>query len=413
MKIFSKAIAIVISLTCALSLGACSFQSVDGLDSSSGVEEIVTPDSVVIVPEGDNTQPSTTQKEVKYLRNKVEKAGRVSLEKNSECPADFVLNVEGDEPIRILQLTDTQMIDHTQVRLGNGAVTDYSNKDHIMYDIIDYVVEETKPDLILITGDYVYGDYDDNGSLFREQTDYFDSLGIYWAVIFGNHDNDSDSEYARWLEEGWEDWYARKQCQYLEASTHGLFRTRTQISGYSNFSIAIKQNGEFVRSVFMIDTHGSHQTAQEIKQIQLDWYKESVAAINAFAGKAVPQFICIHVPIYAFNLAAQQYGYVEGTTPNMEIPENDNGDFGFIRQNPGSMDKSMVAFNTFKNNGADAILAGHLHKNNSSILYQGVRMVFGTKSSRYDKYSEDLLGGTIFTVTGSAFTVAPVYYTGK
>ncbi|MBQ3571884.1 MAG: hypothetical protein IJA15_03535, partial [Clostridia bacterium] len=95
MKIFSKAIAIVISLTFALSLGACSFQSVDGLDSSSGVEEIVTPDSVVIVPEGDNTQPSTTQKEVKYLRNKVEKAGRVSLEKNSECPADFVLNVEG------------------------------------------------------------------------------------------------------------------------------------------------------------------------------------------------------------------------------------------------------------------------------------------------------------------------------
>ena len=163
----------------------------------------------------------------------------------------------------------------------------------------------------------------------------------------------------------------------------------------------------------MIDTHGSHQTAQEIKQIQLDWYKESVAAINEFAGKAVPQFICIHVPIYAFNLAAQQYGYVEGTTPNMEIPANDNGDFGFIRQNPGSMDKSMVAFNTFKNNGADAILAGHLHKNNSSILYQGVRMVFGTKSSRYDKYSEDLLGGTIFTVIGGNFTVAPVYYTGK
>ena len=63
-------------------------------------------------------------------------------------------------------------------------------------------------------------------------------------------------------------------------------------------------------------------------------------------------------------------------------------------------------------NGADAILAGHLHQNNASILYEGVRLVFGTKSSRYDKYAEDLLGGTIFTVTSDSFTVAPVYYIG-
>ena len=73
-----------------------------------------------------------------------------------------------------------------------------------MYDLLRYVVAQTQPDLILLTGDYVYGDYDDNGSCFREQTDFFDSLGVYWAPIFGNHDNDSDSNYARWLEEGWE-----------------------------------------------------------------------------------------------------------------------------------------------------------------------------------------------------------------
>ena len=412
MKVFKKAIAMTFALILAFSLAACSFQSVDGLNSSVE-EEIVTPDSVVIVPEGEAPQNPSAEKEVKYLRNKVEKAGRVTLDKNSDCPADFVLNVEGNEPIRILQITDTQMIDHTQVRLGNGAVTNaYADRDRCIYDIVRYTVEQTNPDLILLTGDYVYGDYDDNGSLFREQTDFFDSLGIYWAVIFGNHDNDSDSEYARWLEEGWDDWYGRKQCQYLEAATHCLFRTRAEVTGYSNFSIAIKQNGEFVRTVFMLDTHGSHSTAQEINATQLKWYKSVTASINEYAGKALPQFIGIHVPLYAFNLAAQQYGYVAGTTPNIEIPANDNGDFGFIRQNPGTMDKSMTVFNTFKQNGADAILAGHLHQNNSSILYEGVRLVFGTKSSRYDKYAEDLLGGTIFTVTSDNFTVAPVYYTG-
>ena len=412
MKVFKKAIAMTFALILAFSLAACSFQSVDGLNSSVE-EEIVTPDSVVIVPEGEAPQNPSAEKEVKYLRNKVEKAGRVTLDKNSDCPADFVLNVEGSEPIRILQITDTQMIDHTQVRLGNGAVTNaYADRDRCIYDIVRYTVEQTNPDLILLTGDYVYGDYDDNGSLFREQTDFFDSLGIYWAVIFGNHDNDSDSEYARWLEDGWNDWYGRKQCQYLEAATHCLFRTRAEVTGYSNFSIAIKQNGEFVRTVFMLDTHGSHSTAQEINATQLKWYKSVTASINEYAGKALPQFIGIHVPLYAFSLAAQMYGYKPGTTTNLTIPENENGDFGIMREGISGWDKDMKVFNTFKANGVDAILAGHLHKNNTSILYEGVRLVFGTKSSRYDKTSEDMLGGTIFTVTSDNFTVAPVYYTG-
>lgn len=414
MKQKIKLISLLISFMFVCSLTACGGSAPN--DSTLGDSSSPrVPTVVEIVPGGlGGGEATETVKPTRHLRAKADKAGRVTLEKNSDIPADFVLNVEGDGEIKVLQITDTQMIDHTQVRLGNGAVSSgYADRDYIMYDLLRYVVEQTKPDLILLTGDYVYGDYDDNGSCFREQTDFFDSLGIYWAPIFGNHDNDSDSNYARWLEEGWEDWYGRRQCQYFEDSEYCLFRTRVDLSGYSNYSIAIKQKGELLRSVYMLDTHGSHQTAQEIKQIQLDWYKAGVKAINEYAGKQIPSFVGIHVPLYAFNLAAQQYGYVKGTTPNMEIPANDNGDWGFLYANPGGMDTDMNAFNTFKAGGTDAILAGHIHQNNASILYEGVRLVFGTKSSRYDKYVESLLGATLFTVNGASFVTSPVYYTGN
>lgn len=163
--------------------------------------------------------PPTTNNLPRHLKDKVTTAGRVTLETNSDCPADFVLNVEGDEPIKILQLTDTQMIDPTQVTNGHTLPSRYTDPDkgvdYCIYDICDYVIEQTQPDLILITGDYVYGDYDPNGTLFRQQTDYFDSKGIFWAPMFGNHDGDSDSNFATWIDPEYPEWYTRKQTEYL------------------------------------------------------------------------------------------------------------------------------------------------------------------------------------------------------
>lgn len=369
-------------------------------------------------PETSESSGGDTLVEIpKYLAEKADSAGRLTLNKESDCPADFVLEAEGDEPLRVLQLTDTQMIDETQVRKGNGAVSSkYADHDYCVYDIVRQTVEATDPDLILITGDYVVGDYDDNGTLFREQTDFFDSLGIYWAPIFGNHDNDCDSELAVWLDSEWPDWYPRKQCQYFEQAEYCLFRTRAQVSGYSNYSIAIEQGGEVIRSIYMMDTKGSMHTTMELTKAQMNWYEESVTELNAYAGKIVPSFVGIHVPMDVFTVAMKEkYGEAgfNATPTQFTIPEdNADGDFGFTKgSGSGGFDADLKQFNIFKENGTDAIMAGHLHKNNLCVLYQGVRLVMGTKSSRYDKYNEDQLGGTYFTLTGSTYTVAPYYYT--
>lgn len=411
MKKLKKLFVLLLSAVFAGSFGACAAGGSESSQKTPPASQSETNGESDSGGTGDSSSSTEEKTILEYLEGKAEKAGRVALDKLSDCPADFVLKVEGNDEIKILQLTDTQMIDPEQVRRGGGKLPDrYGDRDACIYDIVRQTVEETQPDLILITGDYVYGEYDDNGTLFREQTDFFDSLKIYWAPVFGNHDNDSNSEYSQWVDPEYPEWYARKQCQYLEGAEYCLFRTRANISGYSNYSIAVEQNGTILRSIFMMDTHGSVGTVQGLTSAQMDWYKESVEAIDAYADKTIPNFVGIHVPLKAFADAAKQYGYTGTGVPDITIPENDKGDFGTMRSAIGTWDGDDTAFQIFKANGADAILAGHLHSNNTSILYQGVRLVFGMKSSTYDKYDETMLGGTLFTLTGTQFKVELCHY---
>ena len=50
---------------------------------------------------------------------------------------------------------------------------------------------EKKPDLILMTGDNIYGEFDDSGASLRKLIAYMDSFQIPWAPVWGNHDNES------------------------------------------------------------------------------------------------------------------------------------------------------------------------------------------------------------------------------
>lgn len=52
-------------------------------------------------------------------------------------------------------------------------------------------VAQAYPDLIIITGDIVYGSFDDSGATLRWMCKLLDSFEIPWAPVFGNHDNES------------------------------------------------------------------------------------------------------------------------------------------------------------------------------------------------------------------------------
>lgn len=82
---------------------------------------------------------------------------------------DFKLNFNTDRPIRILQLTDMQIIDGTQRRYPerldqeSGERWNPQHDEENIYAPMRFLIEASMPDLIVITGDMIYGEFDDSG----------------------------------------------------------------------------------------------------------------------------------------------------------------------------------------------------------------------------------------------------------
>ncbi|MDR1905349.1 MAG: metallophosphoesterase, partial [Clostridiales bacterium] len=93
----------------------------------------------------------------------------------------FTLDKE-DREFRVLQLTDTH--------LGGGFLS--IKKDSWAINAISALVHETKPDLIIVTGDMVYPVPFSSGTIdnlvsTRLFARLMERLGVYWTVVFGNH----------------------------------------------------------------------------------------------------------------------------------------------------------------------------------------------------------------------------------
>ena len=300
---------------------------------------------------------------------------------------DFTVEVEEGREVRVMQITDIQTIDGSQqryqARIGTawvgsgGPAVRYRNQ-------IRQVVEKYDPDLIIMTGDNVYGEFDDSGSNLLELVEFMDSLQIPWAPILGNHDAETNLGV---------DW----QCAQYENSEYCLFKQR-ELTGNGNYTVGISQGGTITRVFYMLDSNGAGNLSQEslknghtiskfqgFGQDQIDWYTSSVTRLKQTYPNVKLSF-CFHIAIQAFKDAAKTYGYTENILSNpINLDEVGNeGDFGVIGNTISSWDTDNKVWNGLKNLGVDSIFCGHEHRNSFSIVYQGVRLTFGQKSSTYD-----------------------------
>lgn len=307
---------------------------------------------------------------------------------------DFVVEVEdGREPV-ILQLSDTQIIDPTQDRrstpLSQGEKNYWAPEkiNERLYDSLTETIEATNPDLILLTGDLVYGEFDDNGTMLESLIVKMESFGIPWAPVFGNHDNES----AKGV-----DW----QCQQLENAEHCLFKQRT-LTGNGNYTVGIKQNGLLKRVFFMMDSNGcggmhSNSIANGhskridgFGQDQIDWSINLAEEIKETSPDTKISY-AFHIQIYAFKDAYAKYGFANSGTKenpiNIDKLENKaESDFGYIgRDLKGPWDTSYTFYNRMKAVGVDSIFVGHEHCNSASVVYDGIRFQYSQKIGTYDR----------------------------
>lgn len=314
---------------------------------------------------------------------------------------DFIIDVpSGVDPV-VLQLTDTQIIDGEQLPQDAASGDKYTYaREKIKgycYDYVTEIITETKPHLILITGDLIYGKYDDSGWLLLSFISFMDSFKIPWAPVFGNHENESAMG---------SDW----QSQQLENAEYCLFKQR-QLTGNGNYSVAIRQGDKLTRVFYMLDTNGcnymsdqsfanGHTTASVgFGADQVEWYTNQITRLKELSPDTKISF-AYHIQQAVFASALNKYGFNQSEKYQdiyVDYLENKaDGDFGYIgRQMKDPWDSSREIFNGMKALGVDSVFVGHEHCNSVSVVYEGIRFQYGQKSSEYDRYNGAYSNGKI------------------
>ncbi len=315
---------------------------------------------------------------------------------------DFVVDVEEGRDSVVLQLSDTQIMDSSQMRrsdiLSSTQQAFYAPDmtDERCYDYLREVIEATNPDLIIMTGDLIYGQFDDSGERFLELVSFMDSCQIPWAPIFGNHDSETKKGV---------DW----QCDQFEAAEHCLFKQR-ELTGNGNYTVGIRQGGVLKRVFFMMDSNGIGSPSEEtlanghtsvtpgFAMDQVEWFVETGKKI-ARAESGIKISFAYHIQSTPFATAYQKY-LSEGDGNSLinvdEIEGKAEGDFGYMEGRVrGSWDGDFWILDKMKGIGADSVFVGHEHCNSASVVYEGVRFQFGQKSSAYDMLNYRKADGTI------------------
>ncbi|MBO4262606.1 MAG: metallophosphoesterase, partial [Clostridia bacterium] len=268
---------------------------------------------------------------------------------------------------------------------------------------VNELVARIKPDLITVSGDFSY-----RGQVlaYEKFTELFDSFGIPWSIVWGNHDQEDDPSCLNDTE------------KILKKSKYLLYERGDEDLGFGNFVINITEGDKIVEAIFMVDTHEEEFVFEGEKRVrfgwarwsegQKEWYRRNVEELRA-AG-CNESVIISHIPIYAYKQAyeAAYYSGAWGHVQNVSVSESYSGNcwkegykdsfgvkyegFGCPKTDDGVLDMLTELGHT-KN-----YIAGHDHINNYSIVYKGVRLTYALKTGAGCYWDRGLNGGTVITV---------------
>lgn len=282
------------------------------------------------------------------------------------------------EEFKILQLTDIQLW------------TNLSDNKKALKMVTD-LVDKTKPDLIVLTGDNVSGIT--SNYLVRQLIKVMDATKTPWAPVFGNHDSEGKAT-LNW------------QGDRFEESEYCLFsKGPSNLYGSGNYVVNITENGKVIESLMMLDNGRYYNYGEAGKKEvymgyeQMAWYQWNIEGIAASAGKTVPSMVFSHVAMPEMKAALEQHAVLDEATGVYTVPEEYG--FGSCAYLPGVAPVNSGFFDLCKKLGSThAIFCGHDHENDASITYEGITMTYGLKAgpSPAPWNNATRYGGTMITI---------------
>lgn len=289
---------------------------------------------------------------------------------------DWVFKTDRD--LKIVQLTD--------IHIGGGSMS--KDKDRKAMNAVAALLTYEKPDLVVLTGDMVYpvpfqaGTF--NNTISTEMLiELMETLGVYYAPVFGNHDSEAYSTQSR---EEIADLWGAEDLEY------SLFQKGpADVDGFGNYIIKVENSEGITKNAFfLLDSHdytdgdilGIFWKYDNIHENQIEWYKNNVLAIDA-ENKAInpdePMFSSLaffHIPLEEYRIAWEEYaanGYKD--TENVKLID------GYYHEGDEAVCCGVYPDNFFETilelGSTKGTFAGHDHINNAIVEYKGVQLVYG------------------------------------
>ncbi len=326
-------------------------------------------------------------------------AKRVQFGKDPSKRADFFVEIAGEEPVRVLQVTDTQIINSKGCRYEGRLSAEEMKKwapENVgvrMTRYLDEAVGKAKPDLIVHTGDFVYGEFDDSGEMLALHIALMEKYGVPWTLALGNHERESKIG-------------ERGIADALQAAPHCLFRAG-DTEGCGNFTVLVRRGGKDIAVLYVLDSgYWTEEKPHGIFPRQREWLERKA---RNFGG--LPAFAFFHIPPAAIVTEAEKYGLSSDFRPFELSGKGTFGGWGEPVRPSMCVDRDGGLMELFRKIGVVGVFTGHFHKVNTSLLCGPVRVTVGYKTGEYDTHAKERLGGTLLTFPDEGeegFAVRPV-----
>ena len=268
------------------------------------------------------------------------------------------LRFRPDGTFKIAQFTDTHYI-HDDAR----ADTVIKNIRHVM--------EAERPDLVMLTGDVIYGKPAEQS--LRDVLDAVAAFNVPFGIVFGNHDDEQGLDRAALL-------------RIAQTYPTNVTRTEPGIHGSSNYVLTLARHDgtDTAAVIYAIDSNAYSQIEgvkgyDYVRSDQVEWYRRTSRTLTAAnGGKPLPAYAFFHIPLPEYDEAVTggEAALIGTRKERVCAPALNSGLFAAMKEC----------------GDVRATFAGHDHNNDYAVLWHGILLAYGRYSGGNTVYN-DLANG--------------------
>lgn len=259
---------------------------------------------------------------------------------------------------------------------------DGPNIDLRTIDLMNKILDDEKPNLVVLTGDNINGIDCTSSEEVKKAIDNIaqpmEKRQIPWAIVFGNHDEESGKMNKKEM-----------MNTYMSYAYNLSQPGPSSIDGIGNYNLLIKDSkGKHpIFNIYLLDS-GAYAPINFgkydwIKKSQIDWYSNTSSELKKKYKKTIPSLMFFHIPLPEFRVAWEMGNAIGSRNEEEWPPKYNSGLFGRLVET-----KDVLG-----------VFVGHDHTNDYVAELNGIKLGYsgniGFRNQDKKKHSK---GARVFLI---------------